>query len=100
MFDIFLISGLVGAILIICAWAFEAFESVEHHKSLIDLKFAVLYLVAMSLLIVHSVSINDAVFVFLNSTVLVIISFEVLYTLHLHRKGVLRKRRLKNKNSK
>jgi hypothetical protein len=50
----------------------------------------------MSLLIVHSVSINDAVFVFLNATVMVIIAFEVLYTIHLHRKGVLRKRRLKS----
>jgi len=96
MLDIFLISGLVGAIFIIFAWAFEAFESVERHKSLIDLKFALLYLVAMSLLIVHSVSINDAVFVFLNATVMVIIAFEVLYTIHLHRKGVLRKRRLKS----
>jgi len=94
MFDILLISGLVGAILIICAWSFEAFESVERHRGLSDLKFAVMYIVAMSLLIVHSAAIEDTTFMFLNSAILTIVAFELLYTIYLHKKGRLKRRRL------
>lgn len=83
--DIFLIFGFVGALLIVYAWAFEAFEAVERHKKMMDLKFAAIYIVAMSLLVVHSISINDMIFIFLNVTILVIAAFEVLYTIYIKR---------------
>jgi lipid-A-disaccharide synthase-like uncharacterized protein len=82
MIDIFTMAGFAGALLIICAWAFEAFEAVERHKSLMDLKFIAIYIIAMSLLFIHSVSINDAVLIFLNGTILVIAAFEVVYSIH------------------
>lgn len=87
-------SGLVGAVLIVCAWSFEAFESVERHRGLSDLKFAVMYIVAMSLLIVHSAAIEDTTFMFLNSAILTIIAFELLYTIYLHKTGRLKRRSL------
>ena len=83
--DIFLLTGFAGALLIVCAWAFEAFESVERHKSLIDLKFTLLYIFAMGLLLAHSAAIADIPFIFLNATVLCIALFEVAYTIYLHK---------------
>ena len=93
--DMFFIAGSIGALLIICAWAFEAIQSVERHKSLMDLKFAAIYIVAMSMLVVHSLAIGDPVFIFLNVTILIIAAFEVIYTIHLHRRGKLKSRRCK-----
>jgi lipid-A-disaccharide synthase-like uncharacterized protein len=81
--DIFVMAGFAGALLIICAWAFEAFEAVERHKSLMDLKFIAVYIIAMSLLLSHSISINDPVLIFLNGTILIIAAFEVLYSIHI-----------------
>lgn len=88
MIDIFMLSaysGILGAILIICAWAFEAFESVECHKKMIDLKFAVIYIIAMAFLVIHSVVINDTIFIFLNSAIIVIAAFEVFYTIYIRK---------------
>lgn len=94
-------SGIIGALLVVCAWSFEAFESIEHHRGLSDIKFAIIYLVAMSLLILHSAAIDDTVFIFLNTSILAIVAFEFSYTIYIHKlKKKKRKKMLKSTKGK
>lgn len=61
-----LIIGIIGLSLILFAWLFETVEAVREHKSLVDLRFAVIYLISVVILGVYSWLIADAVFLFLN----------------------------------
>jgi predicted tellurium resistance membrane protein TerC len=88
-------AGIAGAIFLIAAWASEAIRSVEKHKSLIDLKFTLIYVVAISFLLTHSIAINDPIFIFLNATTVTLATFEILYTIYLQK--VKRKPTLKNR---
>jgi uncharacterized protein with PQ loop repeat len=103
MIDFFVVSGylgVVGSLILICAWASEALRSVEQHKSLIDLKFTAIYVVAIFFMLLYSIRIEDALLIFLNGTVLTLALFEILYTIHLHKRGVLRKRTLNKRKGK
>jgi len=73
--------GIIGSLLILAAWAFEAVESIREHKALVDLRFSFIYLAGVIALDVYSVMINDIVFIFLNFAITVVIVAEVLYTL-------------------
>ena len=84
-----LVVGIIGAVILVIAWAFEAVEAVKRHKSLIDLRFAFIYLVGVGVLVVYSWLIEDAVFTWLNSILLVAVLLELWYSLHIkkvHRK--------------
>lgn len=72
--------GIIGVLLILSAWAIEAEESVRKHKSLIDLKFAVIYLIATSCLAIYSYQVKDAIFFWFQIGLLAIILFEIFYT--------------------
>lgn len=74
--------GVIGAVLLIAAWVFEAREAVRRHRSLIDLRFAFIYLVGVSVLAFYSWLIEDAVFVWLNTIILVAVVAEIWYSLH------------------
>ncbi|MBU3897224.1 MAG: hypothetical protein KJ697_04855 [Nanoarchaeota archaeon] len=76
-----MIIGIIGVLLILVAWAVEAEESVRKHKSLIDLKFAIIYLVATSCLAIYSYQINDAIFFWFQIGLLAIVLFEIFYTI-------------------
>jgi len=76
-----MILGIIGALLILSAWAIQAEESVRRHKSLIDLKFAVIYLVATSCLAIYSYQVKDAVFFWFQIGLLSIVLFEIFYSL-------------------
>lgn len=73
--------GIAGAILLLLAWAFETFESLEHHKALVDLKFAFIYIVSTILLTVYAYQRNDMVFFSVNLLLIVLVLFEIGYTL-------------------
>ena len=84
--------GFAGALLIILAWAFETIEGVKKHKALIDLKFSVISLAATFILFFYSWLNNDAVFIYLNLVLFVILSLEIWYTIHIKKVHKKKKR--------
>jgi len=74
--------GILGAVLLVLAWLFETYESIKKHKSLIDLKFALIYLVGTSLLTLYAFQENDIVFFGINFFLLILVLFEIFYTLY------------------
>jgi lipid-A-disaccharide synthase-like uncharacterized protein len=77
--------GIAGAILLVLAWLFETLESIKKHKSLIDLKFALIYLLGTVLLSVYSYQENDYVFLGLQFCLIILVIFEIVYTLYKRR---------------
>ncbi len=78
--------GFLGSFLILLAWILETMEAVKRHKNLIDLKFAAVYLPGVSLLAFYSYQIGSNVFLFLQIAILIIVLFEIFYTMHTKRK--------------
>ncbi len=78
--------GIIGGALILAAWLFETYESVKNHRSLIDLKFAFIYVIGVTLLAVYGNIIGDPIFFFLNTAILSIVLFEIVHTILLKRK--------------
>ncbi len=74
--------GIAGAILLLAAWLFETYESVKRHKSLIDLKFAFIYIISTVLLTVYAYQNNDMVFFSVNIFLILIVLFEIAYTIY------------------
>jgi len=74
--------GIAGAILLLAAWLFETYESVKRHKSLIDLKFAFIYITSTVLLTVYAYQNNDMVFFSVNLCLIVLVLFEIVYTIY------------------
>jgi lipid-A-disaccharide synthase-like uncharacterized protein len=74
--------GIAGAILLLIAWLFETFESIKKHKSLIDLKFALIYLSGTILLSIYSYQKNEYVFLGLQSCLIILVIFEIIYTIY------------------
>lgn len=78
-----MIIGIIGSLIILVAWTFEAEEAIRKHRSLVDLKFAVMYAVATSLLAVYSYQVNDAVFFWFQIGLFSIILFEIVYSIRI-----------------
>jgi len=78
-----MILGIIGSVIILIAWMFEAEEAIRKHRSLIDLKFAVMYAVATFMLAVYSYQVNDAVFFWFQIGLFVIIMFEIVYSIRI-----------------
>jgi len=74
--------GIAGAILLLAAWLFETYESVKRHKSLIDLKFAFIYIVSTILLTIYAYQNSDMVFFSVNIFLILIVLFEIVYTIY------------------
>jgi lipid-A-disaccharide synthase-like uncharacterized protein len=72
--------GIAGAILLLAAWLFETYESVKRHKSLIDLKFAMIYITSVILLTIYAYQRNDSVFFYNNLALIALVLFEIFYT--------------------
>lgn len=73
--------GILGGILIIIAWLLETVEAIKRHKSLIDLKFALINIIAIALLLFYSLQRNDAVFIYLNIALFIIVLVEIAYSI-------------------
>jgi lipid-A-disaccharide synthase-like uncharacterized protein len=74
--------GVAGALLLLLAWLFETYESIKKHKALVDLKFALIYITSTILLAVYSYQRNDQVFFIMQLCLIVLVLFEIFYTLH------------------
>ena len=74
--------GIAGAVLLLLAWLFETYESVKNHKALVDLRFAFIYITSTFLLTVYAYSNNDYVFFSVNLLLVILVSFEILYTIY------------------
>jgi lipid-A-disaccharide synthase-like uncharacterized protein len=74
--------GIAGAILLLFAWLFETFESIKRHKALVDLKFALIYITSTILLTVYAYQRNDYVFFSVNICLIILVLFEIAYTIH------------------
>ncbi|MEM7813536.1 MAG: hypothetical protein QW548_01390 [Candidatus Aenigmatarchaeota archaeon] len=75
------IVGLSGGLLILGAWAFETFEAIKAHKSLLDLRFSVVSLIGAILLAIYSAEIGAGMFLWLNVIIGAIMLFEICYPL-------------------
>jgi len=77
MLSIYQIFGIIGIVLLVAAWVWEAFEKkISIHKH-----FAILYIIGISILTVYSWKIKDAIFFWLNTILLVAIILEFVYSL-------------------
>jgi lipid-A-disaccharide synthase-like uncharacterized protein len=74
--------GIAGAILLLFAWLFETFESIKRHKALVDLKFALIYITSTILLTIYAYQRNDYVFFSVNICLIILVLFEIAYTIH------------------
>ena len=73
--------GIAGAILLLVAWLFETYESVKKHKALIDLKFAIIYIISTILLTIYAFQRNDNIFFSVNLCLIFLVLFEIFYTI-------------------
>jgi len=73
--------GIAGAILLLIAWIFETYESIKKRKALVDLKFALIYITSTILLTVYAYQRNDIVFFSVNLCLIVLVLFEIFYTI-------------------
>jgi len=74
--------GIAGAILLLVAWLFETYESIKRHKVLVDLKFALIYIASTILLTVYAYQRNDYVFFWVNLGLIILVIFEISYTMY------------------
>jgi lipid-A-disaccharide synthase-like uncharacterized protein len=74
--------GIAGGVLLLAAWIFETYESVKKHKSLVDLKFAFIYIISTFLLTVYAYQNNDIVFFSVNILLIILVLFEIAYTIY------------------
>jgi lipid-A-disaccharide synthase-like uncharacterized protein len=74
--------GIAGAVLLLVAWLFETFESIKRHKALVDLKFALIYITSTILLTIYAFQRNDYVFFSVNICLIVLVLFEIFYTIN------------------
>ncbi len=72
--------GVIGAALLVLAWIFETSNSVRKRKLTIDKRFAAMYLVSTVILLVYSLQNGDVIFLFVNTCLIVLVSFEVAYS--------------------
>ena len=88
-----IVFGIIGSIFLLAAWLYETIEAVREHKSLIDLKFAFIYITANFFLLSYSILINDMIFITLQVVLICLVSSEIIYSVHIkkvHRAGKLR----------
>ncbi len=81
-----LLIGILGSAILMAGWAYETFQAIKHHQELVDLNFAFIYLIGISFLTYYSYLIQNAVFLWLNFMLLVLIGVEAIVTLYLRRK--------------
>jgi hypothetical protein len=74
--------GIAGGVLLLVAWLFETFESIKRHKALVDLKFALIYIASTVLLTVYAYQREDFVFFYVNLALIILVLFEIFYTVH------------------
>ncbi len=74
--------GAIGALLILGSWLFQTIKEVKKHKSLVDLKFSLIYLVGVIFLSTYSYLVSDPVFLWLNIAILLTILGEIIYSVH------------------
>jgi len=75
--------GILGALLIIVAWAMELLDEINKRKNLLELRFSILSLVGTGMLLYYSYVLGNTVFQFLNLGILLVIVFEILYTIYI-----------------
>ena len=89
----YLLIGVLGAVLILLSWVFETLEGVKEHKSLLDIRFAAIYMPGVMLLVAYSWYIADAVFLWLNIAIAIFVALELWYSFHIKKVQRNRKKR-------
>ena len=62
-----MIIGIIGLVLIASAWIPQILKMIKEKKSHVSIIFPILYSVGSIALVIHSIIINDLVFIILNS---------------------------------
>jgi len=75
--------GLLGASLILIAWVLGLMDELKTRKNLIELRFSILSLFGTVALLYYAYMRSDFVFEFLNLGILVVIVFEILFTIYI-----------------
>ena len=76
------ILGVLGGFFLLAAWLFETEEAIRKHKKLIDLKFAFIYITGNIFMTLYSIATGNRIFIFINAAIMLLVAFEILYTLH------------------
>lgn len=72
--------GILGAVLIMAAWLYEAYETLKKGQKL-DPKFIMLYIAGLALLTYYAFSIDDKVFLMLNGSILALTIAELVMSI-------------------
>ncbi len=75
--------GIIGGLFILFAWIFETEESMRKHKKMLDLRFAAVYLSGLLFLTIYAYTVDDPIFFWLEIAIMLIVVFEIFYTMHL-----------------
>ena len=86
--------GLIGAVIILLAWAYETYKSSKESEK-IDLKFTSIYIVGIGILALYSLQIGDLPFIILNGSILVMHLIELDFGLR-RKKGKFKLRKRKS----
>src|SRR3989344_6019880 len=86
------ILGVLGGFVLLSAWFFETEEAIRKHKKLIDLKFAFIYITGNIFMTLYSIATGNRIFIFINAAIMLLVAFEILYTLHFKVYGKWHKR--------
>ena len=70
--------GIIGLLILSAAWIYETYENLKKHKSLIDLKFAFIYLAGNILLLAYAIQIADLVYTILGLVLTSVIGLEII----------------------
>ncbi|MBU5575157.1 MAG: hypothetical protein KQA40_01670 [Candidatus Aenigmarchaeota archaeon] len=80
------IFGIIGGILLIIAWFYEAKRDIKRHKVAMDLKYVIISMIATIFLLIYSILIKNLIFISINLIILILITFEILLTIFLIRR--------------
>ena len=72
--------GMIGAFFIMAAWVYEAYQTYKKGQKL-DTRFILFYIIGLAMLTYYSYEIDDAPFLLLNGSILVLSIVELLLNL-------------------
>lgn len=79
--------GFLGSFLVLLAWILGLVDELRSKKNLIEIKFSFITLVGVIFLLIYSFLKGEWPFIILNLGLLLMIIFEVLYSMKIERTG-------------
>jgi MtN3 and saliva related transmembrane protein len=74
--------GVAGVVLLLAAWLLETIDSIKKRRPLVEMKFALIYVVSTALLTLYAYQENDFIFFSVNFCIILLVLFEIAYTIY------------------